>query len=187
MCGVIVVDAGRSRSTNLGRDAYVMIIGYCHNYLKFYQFPNNNLFTHHLLFFSREATSETYGPRVLFLIYLPLRSTLSLLLFSDLLNQKSKNTLLQFILSRVPPRSIYQIITTFSRPFANFWRRYPKGIDNPFNTSGCEYLLFVCRCRLRIVAWFSYWFDNLCLIIEGNTYRRCAASSLPLWGNTDVV
>ena len=26
MCGVIVVDAGRSRSTNLGRDAYIMII-----------------------------------------------------------------------------------------------------------------------------------------------------------------
>ena len=26
MCAVIVVDVGRSRSTNLGRDAYVMII-----------------------------------------------------------------------------------------------------------------------------------------------------------------
>ena len=25
MCAVIVVDAGRSRSTNLGRDAYVMM------------------------------------------------------------------------------------------------------------------------------------------------------------------
>ena len=24
-------------------------------------------------------------------------------------------------------------------------------------------------------------------ITEGNTYRRCAASSLPLWGNTDVA
>ena len=61
MCGVIVVDAGRSRSTNLGRDAYIMIIDR-HEYLKFYQFPNSNLFTHRLLFFSREATSETYGP-----------------------------------------------------------------------------------------------------------------------------
>ena len=28
------------------------------------------MFTHHLLSFSREATSETYGPRVIFLIYL---------------------------------------------------------------------------------------------------------------------
>ena len=53
--------------------------------------------------------------------------------------------------------------------------------------SGCEWLLFVCRGCLRCVAWFSYWFDNLGFISEGNTYRRCAASSLPLWGNTDVA
>ena len=67
MCGVIVVDAGRSRSTNFGCDAYIMIIpGYRHNYLKFYQLPNTNVFTHRLLVFSREATSETYGPRVSF-------------------------------------------------------------------------------------------------------------------------
>ena len=79
------------------------------------------------------------------------------------------------------------IFTTLSRLFANFSRRFPKGIDNPFYTLGCEYLLFVCRCYLRSVAWFSYWFDNLGLITEGNTYRSCAASSLPLWGNTDVV
>ena len=32
----------------------------------FYQLPNSNLFTHCLLFFSREATSETYDPRVSF-------------------------------------------------------------------------------------------------------------------------
>ena len=31
--------------------------------------PKSNLFTHRLLSFSREATSETYGPRVFFLIY----------------------------------------------------------------------------------------------------------------------
>ena len=80
-----------------------------------------------------------------------------------------------------------QSITTFSRPRTNFWHRYPKGIDNPFNTSGCEKLLFVCRCCLRCVAWFSYWFDNLGFITEGNTYRCCAASSLPLWGNTDIA
>ena len=34
--------------------------------MKFYQLPNSILFTHRLLFFSREATSETYGPRVSF-------------------------------------------------------------------------------------------------------------------------
>ena len=42
-------------------------------------------------------------------------------------------------------------------------------------------------CCLHCVAWFSYWFDNLGFISEGNTYRRYAASSLPLWGNTDVA
>ena len=79
------------------------------------------------------------------------------------------------------------IFTTLSCLFANFCHRYPKGVDNPFNTSGCEYLLFVCRGCLRCVALFSYWFDNLGFISEGNTYRRCAASSLPLWGNTDIA
>ena len=74
-----------------------------------------------------------------------------------------------------------------SRPFAYLEASYPEGIDNPFNTLGCEDLLSVCRGCLRCVAWFSYWFDNLGFISEGNTYRRCAASSLPLWGNTDVV
>ena len=79
------------------------------------------------------------------------------------------------------------LFTTFYRPHANFWRCYMTGIDNPFNTSGCEWLLFVCRGCLSCVAWFSYWFDNLGFITEGNTYRCCAASSLPLCGNTDVV
>ena len=40
---------------------------------------------------------------------------------------------------------------------------------------------------LRFVAWFSYWFDYLGFFTEGNTYCRCAASSLPLCGNTNVV
>ena len=72
MCGVMVVDIGRSRCNNLGRDAYIHdhSLGYHHNYLLLYQFPNSNLFTYRLLSFLREATSETYGPRVFFLIYL---------------------------------------------------------------------------------------------------------------------
>ena len=104
--------------------------------------------------------------------------------YSDLLNLKYKNTLLHFILFAIY-LSIYYKFT--SRPFANLEAPYPKGIGNPFNTSGCEVLLFVCRGCLCCVAWFSYWFDNLGFIYEGNTYRRCAASSLPLWGNTEVA
>ena len=34
-------------------------------------------------------------------------------------------------------------ITTLSHILANLRHHYPKGIDNPFNTSDCEYLLFV--------------------------------------------
>ena len=49
-----------------------------------------------------------------------------------------------------------QSITTFFHPRTNFWCRYTKGIDNPFNTSGREWFLFVCRCCLCCVAWFSY-------------------------------
>ena len=84
-------------------------------------------------------------------------------------------------------RSIYSIYYNFLPSSHRFWRRYPKGIDNPFNTSGCEVLLFVCRGCLRCVAWFSYWFDNLGFISEGNTYHRCATWSLPLWGKTDIA
>ena len=98
-----------------------------------------------------------------------------------------------FIFRSIKPKiqkyfaALYFICDLLFQSITNFWHHYPKGIDNPFNTSGCEVLLFVCRGCLRCVAWFSYWFDNLGFISEGNTYRRCAASSLPLWGNTDVA
>src|SRR6266511_2337497 len=70
------------------------------------------------------------------------------------------------------------------RIFLNY---YVPNIDNPSLTLGCKYLFFVRRSCLHGVAWFSYWFDNLGLTTKGNTYRCCAASSLPLWANTDVV
>ena len=152
--------------------------------MKFYQLPNSNLFTHRLLFFSREATSETNGPRVSFSYYLSLRYIFLCFLFSDLLNPKIQKYLatIYFIWCL-----IYQYLQLSHVRFPILGRRYPKGIDNPFYTSGCEYLLFVCRCCLRCVAWFSYWFDNLGLITKGNTYYRYVASSLSLWGNTDVA
>ena len=44
---------------------YMIIPRYSHNYAQFCQLLNNNLFTHHrILMLLREATSETYGPRV---------------------------------------------------------------------------------------------------------------------------
>ena len=64
MCGVIVVDAGWSRSTNLGRDAYIHdhCLGYRHNYLLFYQFPNSNLFTHRMLFSREKPLVKSMAP-----------------------------------------------------------------------------------------------------------------------------
>jgi hypothetical protein len=68
MCGVIVVDAGRSRSTNLGRDAYIHdhCLGYRHNYLVFYQLPNSNLFTHRMLFSPEKPLVKSTARRSIF-------------------------------------------------------------------------------------------------------------------------
>ena len=44
---------------------YMIIPRYSHNYAQFYQLLNSNSFTHRkILMLVREATSETYGPRV---------------------------------------------------------------------------------------------------------------------------
>ena len=66
MCGVIVVDAGRSRFTCLGRDSYIHdhCLGYHHDYFLFYQLPNSNLFTHRMLFSWEKTLVKTMAPRV---------------------------------------------------------------------------------------------------------------------------
>jgi hypothetical protein len=82
MGGVIVVDVGRSRSTCLGRDAYIhdhccesiIIIFFSINCPTVICLPTV------CSALEREASSENYGPRVYFYHIL-----------------KSKNTLLQFI------------------------------------------------------------------------------------------
>ena len=44
---------------------YMIMPRYSHNYALFYQLLDSNLFTHRrILMLLREATSETYGPRV---------------------------------------------------------------------------------------------------------------------------
>ena len=57
----------------------------------------------------------------LFLMYLPLRSTFPLHLFSDLLNQKYKNTLLHFILF-----AIYLVNLLQLSPVNPFWATAPE-------------------------------------------------------------
>ena len=63
---------------------YMIIPRYSHNYAQFYQLLDSNLFTHRNTYaILREATSETYGPRVYFPsykfpIYFTLQSLLSI-------------------------------------------------------------------------------------------------------------
>ena len=75
---------------------YMIIPRYSHNYAQFCQLLNRNLFTHcRILMLSREATSETYGPRVyLYYINILLLSYLlcHLLCFYFTLHLYHKNT-----------------------------------------------------------------------------------------------
>ena len=49
---------------------YMIIPRYSHNYAQFYQLLDSNSFTHRDTYaILREATSETYGPRVYFPSY----------------------------------------------------------------------------------------------------------------------
>ena len=60
------------RSTCLGRDAYMLDhrLRYRHDFARFYQLLDSNLFTHRNVFaVLREASSEHYGPRVYFTSY----------------------------------------------------------------------------------------------------------------------
>ena len=122
MCGVIVVDAGRSRSTCHGRDAYVHdhCLRYRHNYAHFYQLLKSNLFTHHLLSFKREASSENYGPRVYF--YHIIFRSINLFTFTLFCTF----TYLLYL-------SLSDLILASNR----------EGIDNPFIALGASICLFV--------------------------------------------
>ena len=131
MCGVKVVDAGRSQSTCHGCDAYIHdhYLRYRHNYALFYQLLNSNLFTHRMLSFKREASSENYGPGSIFII-----------LFPRLLNQKHKNTLLQFIYFYFISRFYLLLYLSLSDLILASNR---EGIDNPFIVLGTSICLFV--------------------------------------------
>ena len=115
--------------------------------MKFYQLPNSNLFTHCLLFFSREATSETYGPRVSFSYYLPLRSSFPLLLFSDLLNQKIQKYLaaIYFIW-----RLIYQYLQLSHTRLPISGTVTRKGLTTPF-TRWLASICYLCAGAVYIV------------------------------------
>ena len=83
---------------------YMIIPRYSHNYAQFCQLLNSNLFTHRrILMLLREATSETYGPRVyLHHINLPILSYFLLLLLCfyftlHLYHKNTKNIILSYL------------------------------------------------------------------------------------------
>ena len=119
---------------------YMIMPRYSHNYALFYQLLDSNLFTHRNTYaILREATSETYGPRVYFpsykfLIYFILQSLLS--------NLYHKNT-----------KNIYLIISIRSHFCKWPWRDW-----QPLYRVGCKVLICLCRClgleRGLLLDWY---------------------------------
>ena len=135
MCGVIIVDVGKSRSTNLGRDAYVgHCLGYRHNYWSSINFPIV-ICLPTVCYFLRQATSEIYDPgSILYHICFPFYFLP--LLFSYLLFKNPKIPCFNFIciFYFMFCQDIFiQSITTLSSQLDNFWPRYPKkGLITPY-------------------------------------------------------
>ena len=139
---------------------------YRHNFALFYQLLDSNLFTHRMFSFKREAFSETSGPRVYFPSYI-FRS----------INQKPKNTLLQFIYFYFVLcfSSLFIYISVRSHPCKWPWRDW-----QPLYRVGCKCLI-VCEgigdlCVLILLDWY------LGSLTEGNTYLYFAASPSPIQG-----
>ena len=136
MCGVIIVDARRSRSTNLGHYAYILIIAF--DIVITIRFSINcptviSLPT--VCYFLREATSEICGPRVYSLSYLLGDLFLFAFIFQIYYSKNPKTpccTFLLLILFHVLSRSIYPIYHNFypvNLTISGAVTR--RGIDNP--------------------------------------------------------
>ena len=106
---------------------YMIIPRYSHNYAQFYQLLDSNLFIHRNTYaILREATSETYGPRVYFpsykfLIYFILQSLLSIYII------------------KIPKIFILLLLSLSDLTLASG----REGIDNPFIALVARFL-FVC-------------------------------------------
>ena len=122
---------------------YMIMPRYSHNYALFYQLLDSNSFTHRNTYaILREATSETYGPRVYFRSYkFPIYFTLQ--------------SLLSIYIIKTP--KIFILLSLSDLTFASG----REGIDNPFIALVARFL-FVCvgTRDLRVV---SYWIDTLIL------------------------
>ena len=141
-----------------GRDAYIHdhCLGYRHDYLLFYQFPNSNLFTHCMLFSREKPLVKSMAPGSIF-YHIASRSIFIRICFQIYYSKNPKIPCCTFsllIFFHVLFRPIYPI------SYKLIYLFYRGGIDNPSYMSGCKYLFLVCRYLLHSVAWFSYWIDT---------------------------
>ena len=122
---------------------YMIIPRYSHDYALFYQLLDSNLFTHRNTYaILREATSETYGPRVYFPSYkFPIYFYFAIFTF-NLYHKNTKNIILS---------SLSDLTFASGR----------EGIDNPFIALVARFL-FVCA-GTRDLSVASYWIDTLVL------------------------
>ena len=106
---------------------YMIIPRYSHNYAQFCQLLNSNLFTHRrILMLLREATSETYGPRV----------------YSHHINLH--HFIICFLLCISIPK-IPKILFIIS--IRSHSRKWPWRDWQPLYRVGCEVLICLCRCE----------------------------------------
>ena len=154
MCGVIVVDAESFRSTWHGRDAYFHdhCLRYNYNFMLFYQLLGSNLFNHLIISILREASSETYCPRVYFPSYK-----------FPIYNFSSRSTILAIFYFPIykPKIPIYFIVYLSLSDLTFASNR--EGIDNPFIALVASWCLFVQVFGDLCVV--SYWIDTLVLKI----------------------
>ena len=104
------------------------------------------MFFHRLLFFSSEATSETYGPRVFFLIYLPLRSIFLAFIFRSIKPKIQKYFVALYFICDL----FIQSITTFSHhtPISGTVTR--KGLTTPL-TRQVARICYLCAGAVYVV------------------------------------
>ena len=113
---------------------------YSHSYALFYQLLDNNLFTHRNTYaILREATSETYGPRVYspsykFPIYFTLQSLLSIFIIK---------------IPKILSYHLYQ--TSLLQVAVKGLTSGREGIDNPFIALVARFL-FVCVGTRRLAC-----------------------------------
>ena len=121
---------------------YMIMPRYSHHSSLFYQLLDSNLFTHHNTYaISREATSETYGPRVYLLSY-----KLSIYFYLHLYFLHLYYKIPKIYLS-------YHIISIRSHFCKWPWRDW-----QPLYRVGCEVLVCLCRCvgllRSLLLDWY---------------------------------